>query len=95
MPKLRTPINIVRNCIFVACPGKPVFISANDVVLIYPIFRKKPCGDFVDATGEFNFCMNDDQTKYKFISCLDECETFMYRFIPGNWLAKRLGKQRP
>lgn len=91
----RIPQNITRGCIFVACPGKPVFINATDVYLLMPFFRKTECGDYVDATGEYDLCMNAEQTKYKFITCADDCTTYMYRFIPGNWFAKRSGKQRP
>jgi hypothetical protein len=91
----RVPSNITRGCVFIACPNKPVFISATDIHMLMPIFRKTECGDYVDAMGEYNLCMNEEQTHYKFVSCLEQCETFMYRFIPGNWFAKRKGFQKP
>ena len=91
----REPTNIIRNCVMVICPGETKFISMNDVVFLMPIWKQSPCGYWVDATGTYDLCMDEAQLRYRISTCEPVCTTYMYRFIPGNWFAKRQGFQRP
>lgn len=91
----RIPVSILRGCPFKACPNEPVFISTTDIFVLFPIWRKLDCGGWVDATGEYDLCANDDFSRLKFITCRDECTTYRYNFIPGNWFPKRKGIQTP
>lgn len=95
VPVQREPTNIIRSAPFVAAEGVDIFIGANDVVMLMPIFKKSACGYWVDATGDYDLCMSEDQLHYRFVSQIPGSTTFMYRFMPGNWFSKRQGHQRP
>lgn len=76
---------------FVAEPDVPVIIGLNDVILLMPIFKWDEVNEhYVDATGDYDFCMSEDGLKYKFINRRDTVIRFAYRYLPGYWIAKRL-----
>jgi len=61
-------------------PDVPYFISANEVIVLMPIFRWAPCGKWIDAMGDYDLCMTPDFSQYEFINRRMQREKFAFRF---------------
>lgn len=90
----RIPGNIRRGSTFHAQLNIPIFISITDIFFLYPIWRVTNCG-FEDASGDYDLCMNEEETRLKFVLVAGAPGFFRYHYIPGYWLAKRGGIQKP
>ena len=69
---------------FSAEPNVPVVFMITEVMLLAPFFRKTGCpGNFhyVDATGEYDLCMDETKTKLLFVSRMTTVQIFAYRFV--------------
>lgn len=68
----------------IAKPNIPYVIQVTEVMVLMPFFRKTGCPGnyhYVDATGEFDLCLDETKTKYLFTNRLSTEEVFAYRFV--------------
>ena len=65
---------------FTAQPDVPVYFSVNEVMILMPFFRKRSCG-WIDATGEYDLCLDEKMEKMMFINRTGSVEEFSYRFV--------------
>lgn len=86
-----TTQNIIQLQEFDAVPDAAVMIEVSQNILLMPIFKWQN-DHWVDATGEYDLCMEEDGKKYKFINRTATTNKYAYRFVPVYWLVNRLGK---
>lgn len=84
----RIPSNIIQMQKFEAHDNVPVGLSIAEVLLLMPIFRWTGV-EFIDATGEYDLCMDADGKKYHFIKRTAGSAIFAYRFVSTVFLASR------
>jgi hypothetical protein len=65
---------------FVADPDVPIYFRVTELMILWPIVRKRDCG-FIDATGEFDICFDETMEQMMFVSRRPGRETFAYRFV--------------
>jgi hypothetical protein len=65
---------------FTAQPDVPVYFNVNEIMILLPFFRKRDCG-WIDATGEYDFCLDDSMQKLMFINRTGYTQDFCYRFV--------------
>lgn len=77
MASFKPVISVQR---FTALPDVPVYFSVNEVMILMPFFRKRSCG-WVDATGEYDLCLDEDMGKMMFVNRTGQIDDFSYRFV--------------
>ena len=82
------PTNIIQMQKFEASDGILVGLSISEVLFLMPIFRWTGV-DFIDATGEYDLCMDQGGKNYHFIKRTPGTATFAYRFISTYFIATR------
>lgn len=79
----RQPNNIINLQVLEALPDVPVIISANQVIILMPIFRFcEGSTQYVDATGDYDLCMSLDGLYYQLTNRTTSLCKFAYRWVP-------------
>jgi hypothetical protein len=73
---------------FIADPDVPLFFHITEVMVLMPILMKVDCSfnvnenhSYIDATGFFDICYNENMEQMQFTSRRPSREIFAYRYV--------------